>query len=309
MPKSLEAAVVSQIDATNKAPVLLFELGLSTPLKYAAYKSNVTFPTGGNVYTAKAIQVSGIEQSLEGQINKVTVKFDDVTSDMSAYADNENFKGASLIIKRVYVGAFGSADNYVEVFNGFMGEPSDYDYSWLTVEAFSGKSLTKIAVNFAYQRMCPWIAGESECNTNGNFDLTTLKATGTADSGTVSTLTDSALTQIDDYWNHGNIYITKGSKIYRRKVKDFDAATDTVTFDVNLEVAVDNTCTYEIFKGCDQTWETCTSANAWGPSGDNRFNFGGCIHIESRQDANDAHGTTDGYTGGGGSGRRATLRP
>jgi phage-related protein len=285
MPKSLPAAVVTQIDATNKRPVLLFELYLASTLRFAAYKSNVTFPTGGNTYTAKAITTEGLTQSLEGQIERVTIKFDNVAKDMAAYANNESFFGKKLIIKRVYLDALGDASNYNELFNGLMEQPSEISREALTVSATIGKSLEKKALIAAYQKQCPWVFGGTECNTDGNADLTALTASGTADSGTTSTLVDNALTQADDYWNSGDIEITKGTKTYYRKVKDFAAATDTITLDVELPVAIDNTCTYVLYKGCDKTWECCSADYAYGPSSDNTANFGGCIHIVKKADS------------------------
>ena len=279
MPKGLPAAVITQMDAAQKRPAILVELDLSSTLRFAASKSNITFPAAGNVYTAKAINVRGISQSLEGQIQRITIDFDNVTKDMAAYADNEDFKGKSIIIKRIYLDAIGDAAYYNEVFNGHMEDPSSIGRRWLTVSAVTGKPLNRKTLKFAYQKLCPWVFGGSKCNTNGNADLTTLKAAGTADSGSTTTLVDNALTQTDDYWNYGEIEITKGSKTYYRKVKDFVAATDTITFDVELPVAVDGTCTYTVYKGCDQTWDTCGANNAWGPSADNEANFMGCIHI------------------------------
>ena len=291
MPKDLPASVITQMDAAAKRPAILVELGLSSTLRFTVYKSNITFPTGGNVYTAKAIKVRGIGQSLEGQIQRITVDFDNVTKDMAAYANNEDFKGKSLIVKRIYLDAIGNATYYNEVFNGYMENPSGIGRHWLTVAAVTGKPLNQKTLKFAYQKLCPWVFGGSECNTNGNADLTTLKAAGTADSGSTTTLVDNALTQINDYWNYGEIEITKGSKTYYRKVKDFAAATDTITFDVELPVAVDNTCTYVVYKGCDQRWNTCGANQAWGPSADNEANFMGCIHISKGPPA-EAQGST-----------------
>ena len=286
MPKSLTAAVITQLDATGKRPVLLFELGLSSTLRFAAYKNSITFPyPGGNVYTAKAIIISGLTQSLEGQIERITVKWDNVLKDMAAYAHNQDFRGKNLIIKRVYLDALDAAVNYNEVFNGYMERPSEISRYDLTVPATIGKPLNRKSLITAYQRMCPWRFGGTECNTDGLANLAVLKASGTADSGTTSTLVDAALTQSDDYWNYGEIEITKGTVTYYRKVKDFVAATDTITFDVELPVAIDATCTYTVFKGCDQTWETCSYGQPWGPSGDNKANFGGCIHISKKADS------------------------
>lgn len=285
MPRDLPSAITDEMNATQKRPVLLFELGLSSTIRFAAYKTNITFPTAGNTYTAKAIQISGISQALEGQIGRITVKFDNVVRDMAAYANNEEFRGKTLIIKRVYLDALGNAANYNEVFNGHMEMPTEISRHWLTVPATIGKPLTRKSLVFAYQRMCPWKFGGTECNTDGHADLTSLTASGTADSGTTSTLVHSGLTQADDYWNNGKIKITKSGTEYHRKIKDFVAGTDTLTFDVELPVAVDNTTTYVLYKGCDQTLDTCKSLNAWGPSSSNVSNFGGCIHITNIQDA------------------------
>jgi len=285
MPKALDAAVITQMDAVQKRPCLLFELILSTTLRFCTGKVNVTFPTGSNVYTAKAVEISGVSQSIEGSVNRITVKFDNVSKDMAAYADYEDFRGKQLIIKRVYLDELGDADYYNEVFNGYMERPSEIGREWLTVPAVAGKGLDRMALSFFYQRMCPWKFGGTECNTDGKADLTSLTASGTADSGTTTTLVDNALTQVDDYWNHGRIEITRAGITYHRRVQDFAAATDTITLDVALPFAVDNTCTYTVYKGCDRTWDTCGASNAWGPSANNQANFGGCLHVAKKGDS------------------------
>ena len=285
MPKAIPNAVITEMNLAQKRPALLFELGLSSTLRFAAYKTNIVFPTGGNTYPAKTIQISGVSQSLEGQIGRVTIKFDNVMRDMAAYADNEDFRGKSLVIKRIYLDSIANATDYNEVFNGHMERPSEISPQWLTVSATLGKPLNRKSLSFAYQRMCPWIFGGTECNTNGLANLAVLTASGTADSGSTTTLVDNALTQVDDYWKHGEIEITKAGVVYYRRVKDFVAGTDTITFDVELPFAIDNTCTYVLYKGCDQIWESCNADNAWGPSGDNKANFGGCIHISKKQDS------------------------
>lgn len=286
MPKDISVTVQAQIDAEAKRPVLLYELGLSSTLCYVANMSNVVFPSGVTTYTAKAIEVGGVRQSLEQLIGKISVKFDNVLQDMAAYANSEEFGGKSLIIKRVYLDQLSGVSDYVEIFNGIMEEPSEINAQWLTVSATSGKPFNKKALKFAYQRMCPWIFGGDECNTDGNADLTVLTASGTADSGTTIILVDSALTQATDYWNFGEIVITYGGDAYRRKVVDFFAVSDAVHLDVAVPFTIDNTCDYTIYKGCDQTWDTCSGTNVWGPSADNALNFGGVIHVPAVKDSN-----------------------
>jgi hypothetical protein len=282
--KDLNAAVITQIDATGKRPVLLFELGLSSTLRYAANISNITFPTAGNTYTAKAIKINNLSQGVETQINRVVVSFDNVSRDMAEYAYNQDFRGKTLKIYRVYLDALGNAAYYNELFNGYMERPSRINQFWLTVPATSGQPLNRKAISFYYQKLCPWIFGGDECNTNVNADLTSLTAAGTADSGTTTTLVDNALTQATEYWNHGSITLVQDGVTYYRNVAEFDAANDTITFDVQLPVSVNNTCAYTVYKGCDKTWSTCQSLENYGPSADNKLNFGGCLHIAVKPD-------------------------
>ena len=62
------------------------------------------------------------------------------------------------------------------------------------------------------------------------FDLVT--ATGTADSGSTTTLVDSTLTQADDYWNGATLDIQTTTDNWERViVNDFVASTDTLSWE------------------------------------------------------------------------------
>lgn len=292
MAKNLPANVLTAIAAEQKAPVLLFELALDgITLRHAASKTNIVFPHGGAVtYTAKTVLFENIEQSAEGQIGRAVVRYDNVQQDMAAYANALVFENHTLTIKRIYLDADGNppadATEYNEVFAGPMEQPKNIDEQWLEVSATAGKPLKRRALLEKYQKPCRHRFGDdSSCNVDGNADLDTLTASGTADSGSTTTLVDNALTQAADYWNYGKIQITIGSNVYWRKVKDFDAGLDKITFNVALPEAVDGSTTYQVWKGCDWTWDTCEGSNAWGPSADNTLNYGGCLHIASSREA------------------------
>lgn len=286
MAKDLDANVITQIDAQQKKPVLLFEIELTgLTLRYVAYKTNIVFPHGGaTTYSAKAIQFGGVSQSLEGQIGRITTKFDNVSKDMAAYVNSYDFEGRKYTVKRIYLDADNHAPavatEYIEVFAGVMEQSKEIGRQWLTIIATAGKPLKKKVLQNNYNILCGHRFGDTKsCNIDGNANLSTLTASGTADSGTTLTLIDAALTQADGFWNNGFIEITKSGTKYKRKVKDFDATLDKVTFDLGLPVTVDNTCTYQIWKGCDKTWKTCGANNAHGPSADNTLNYGGFLHI------------------------------
>lgn len=256
MPKELSSYILGELNAQQKRPVLLFELQLSTTIRFVAGKDSVTFNSFN--YGAKTIEVTKVEQLLEGQIGRITVKFDNILKDMSGYMYNEDFKGKKLIIKRVYLDANGNAGStYNEFFNGYIEKFEDVSNRWLIIKATKSGPLSKKVLNIKYQRMCPWVFGGAECNTNGNADLTVLKKSGTATGGTNGTLIDTSFTAVSDYYNNGLISITKDSRIYNRLVKDYTLSSKTIEFDVSLPVTVDTSCTYTVYKGCDQKYNTC----------------------------------------------------
>jgi len=282
MTQDVPAAVDTEIAAEQSRPVILLEMTITAgTLRYAASKSNMVFPTGGNTYTGRSFSVSNIKRTAEGAIAKGTITFDNVTGEMTSYLNAESFNGKGLIIKKVYRDALGNAANYRELFNGYMEEVTRMTLQSVEIPFTDGRPINRRLLLDIYQKACNNKFGDAKCNKDSLADLTSLTASGTADSGSITTLTDNALTQSDDHWNHGRIEITYNSIVYVREVKDFDAATDTITFDAALPFSIDSTCTYTVYKGCDQTWDTCQASNAWGPSGDNKANFRGMIHIES----------------------------
>jgi len=233
MPKAIPAQVIAQMDAVSARPVLLFELGLDVgTLRFSATKTNIVFPTGVNTYTAKAIQTSNIQQTIDDQISRITVSFDNVLGDMAGYNNAEKFEGKTLSVKKVYRDALGDSTYYIEMFFGYMLEPKIIDYYWLTLDAVIGSILQEKSLQDFYQVACNRIFGDAKCNYNGFANLTTLTASGTADSGSSSTLVDNALTQTENYWKYGRIKITKSGVVYYRDIINFVAniaAQGTIT--------------------------------------------------------------------------------
>lgn len=70
---------------------------------------------------------------------------------------------------------------------------------------------------------------------------------GTADSGSTTTLVDDSLTQAEDYWNSSAIIVRKAGTVYYGIITDFVAGTDTLTVTMYESVTIDNTCTYDLF--------------------------------------------------------------
>lgn len=65
--------------------------------------------------------------------------------------------------------------------------------------------------------------------------------------GTNLTLTDSALTEGDDYWNNMAVVILSGNSIGQiRRISDFDAASDTITIDTAFASVIASGTKYNI---------------------------------------------------------------
>ena len=279
MSEILESAIQTEIAADESMPLQLAEMYLDAgTLRWAAAKQNIVFPVGGNTYTAIHFTSGNKKTSRGGQIVSMEFQFDDRTGIFRNFNLIEPFYGKRFILKKTYRNTLSSALYYRERINGFMEEPV-FDKEWMALRVVDGNTLSNTVLNDYYQVPCNNLFGDARCNKSGYADLVTLKATGKADSGTASTLVDNALTQAADFWTHGKIEITIAGVKHTRKVKSFDATTDTVTFDVELPIAVSAGDDYVLYKGCSQTWEACKKTYAYGPSSNNSANYNGYLHL------------------------------
>jgi len=283
--KSIPSAVSAQMQLQQKRPALLFELGLSgNTLYYIAEKDDLVY--ANITYTAKAITISEFAQSAEGQINRITVNFDNTSRDMSAYATYAQFEGRPFIVKRVYKDALSGTTLYNEVFRGTMEELTNIGRTWLPISAVAGKPLHQKALLKEYSRNCRYVFGDSMCNVGGLSDLTSASnyakgtiLTGATNYMVINTDLGSVTGTNDDAFNYGVIKIGKGGTTYVRTCSNWTSATSRADWIVALPVTLDNTYHYEIYKNCPKDLNSCTAAYAWGPIANNGINFGGFIHI------------------------------
>jgi len=286
MPKYLLSALRTIVASDTQKPVIVVELYLDlATLYFVAEKKNIVW--NSKTYTAKAMNFGNINQSMEGQINGLTISFDNVLSDMAAYLNVEDFYGKHIIIRRLYRNALGSADNYVEIFNGYCDEVQEVSKHWLVVPATTGQSLERKTLLKIYSSTCNRKFGDAVCNQDGYANLTggaLNKNDKTVESGSTNYIIDSTnLTEADDFWNYGEVafWVKASGVTYRRKVIDSILATNKILLDVPMTFSIGNTYTYNIVKGCPKDWQACGSGatSPWGPSSNNRKNFLGFMHI------------------------------
>ncbi len=294
MARTTSVNVQTQLDADGNEPILLVILTLNSgTLRFASYQGNVVFD--GNTFSGKGIRISAIDSSLEGQIGRITVSFDNVIGDMSAYLDKEDFYNKQVQVWRIYKGVQGATADYVELFTGFCEEVEEVTRHFLTFTATTGKPLQRKTLLNIYSRQCNHKFGDAVCNQDGlaaitggllvsdaavssggtNFILGIKTDLGPVDSGTT------------DFWRYGVIqFWKKGSGVTKtRIVRSSSSGTSKLFFTVAHPTSVTNAYTYNVRKGCDKSWHTCQADNgsgssqAWGPSANNHKNFKGFIYI------------------------------
>jgi len=285
--KNLNSYVVEKINADEKAPIVLVEQHLDgLTLRWALSKSNITFPSGGTaIYYARTFGISEVGMAADGQIDTVTVDFDNVDASFDTYLESYDFQGRLMRVMRVYRSGESEvlpsdASQYNEVFFGEMDQPSCTDPAIMSFPANSGDSIDPPMLNKYYGSFCQHRFGDDNCTVN-LLDTSYYSRSGEATGGTTSILKATALTQASDFWKYGTVKIEHDSISYSRKVKNYSKGTGSgeVHVDIALPVTITAGDDFEIQKGCDFTWDTCASNNAWGPSGENTNNFLGFIHI------------------------------
>lgn len=304
MAREVTSNVVTEINKVSNQPVLLFELKLTNAgyLRFSATKDNITF--NGYTWVARAVVIGETEQTAEGQVGTVSVQFDNVDNTMSAYLDDEDFSGNTMAVYRVFRDAVASGDDYVTLFNGYMEEVETVDRRWLTLKATTGKPLRRTAFVKEYTTRCNHKFGDEECNQDGYSDLTTLTVEDAAvDSGSTDYLkgdktdlgsVDSGTT---NFWKYGKIeFWVKGSgTTFVKTITTSSSGTSKLFLDVPMSFAIDNSYTYNVYKGCPKDFNSCISADnglqnksgssiAWGPSQNNFRNFLGFINISQTEE-------------------------
>jgi hypothetical protein len=294
MAQTHSSAVSAQLAASVRRPVNLFilDLGSGVTLRYATAKSNVTFPSGGNTFTAKACSHDPIEYSANSHVGRVAVKLDNTAKDLAAYANATDFVGRKLTIWRIFRDASGTTD-YDVVFSGYMEAPS-FDYNWINISVVAGMSLSKTYPDRNYGRSCSWSFGGTECNTDSLADLTSNSLTtgGTVVRGGVTHLYDTMLHQsAASTWTHARVRMYVSGVTEERIATDFKvtaASGGTVFFDVPCATTIGASTRYEMIMGCSKNWTACSGVSAFGPTADNSANFGGFLHVARKADKDTA---------------------
>ena len=286
MSKTISSAVSAQLALDQKSISILIELGISsTTLYYTTNKQNIVFD--GKTYTSKAINVSSVQYSSEGSLNQVTIQFDNITRDMASYANVAKFENRPIIIKRIYHGAMSGTTDYIEMFHGRMEAISDIGKYWLPVRANSGKPLYKRTLLNQYQKQCRHSFGDDYCNADGYSDLnspSSIYSEGDVSSGATNYIvmdqtSGNTVGSNDDVFVFGQVQVGLSGVTWTRDVIGDTSSTSRIDWRVSTPSAITASYRYRAIVGCSKELSACTGTFNYGPTADNKLNFGGCLHI------------------------------
>ncbi len=161
--KSMPQIVLDAATASSRRETLLLTLYLDATLRFSKSKTNIVFPESvGDTYTAKLFGISELSQSIEGQIERVSIVFDNSNGDMSGYSETYDFQGAIVEVIRIFRDAFGDSTYYEPVFYGTMEAPK-FAVGQMEVSATSGLALYRRSPARIYSHKCPFIFGDADC--------------------------------------------------------------------------------------------------------------------------------------------------
>jgi len=290
MAKSHSTAVSAQLTASSRRPVNLFtlDLGSGVTLRFAASKTNVVFPAAGNTYTAKACSHDPVVNDYGNQVQRVTVRLGNTARDLTAYAEQIEFKGKTLFVWKIFRDASGTTD-YDVILSGTMEDP-DFDYNWMSIPVVMGVSLSRQYPDRNYGISCPYKFGGTECNQDSLADLASdsLTTHSTTVRGGVTYFYDTMLHQsAASAWTHARVRLLVAGVTEERLATNFQVSAGsggTVIFDVPCSTDISAGTKYEMIMGCSKNWTCCSGASAFGPTGDNTANYGGFLHVAKTPD-------------------------
>lgn len=275
MAKSLSTDITTEVAKQENRPIELYVLFLKDfTLYFASNDQAVTFfqwdednettSSTSQVYTPIGLSRNDIENNINSEVDKVTIKMDNVNKQITTWLAEHDFRGRRILIFKVFADLLDDKDNFVVVFDGIMDQFGVTEQEAQFVATTRVGNLGLQVPRRVYQSSCNWVFGDTFCT----FDKIGTGVSGqTAQAGsTEAILVDSNRTENVDHWRFGDIEVTSGvNKGIKRRI--VASSGSILTFDITYPsgIAGDN---YTLHRGCPKTQLWCSGLV-------NLDNFGG----------------------------------
>ena len=173
MPRNPSSTFISEKNKLESSQVIhLYEFEYSSGgslynLYFTNYDTNITYPSGGQIYYASAIQHDQLQESRDGGVAQVTISVANVDRVIGSYVDeNDGFRGRPLTIKTVFASHLDDASAYIE-------EKFTVDSATIaedTCQLTCTSRMDVMNVNIPRRRFvnyCQWVFKSTECGYAG----------------------------------------------------------------------------------------------------------------------------------------------
>ena len=119
MPRSLSAALQTQVSSTATKTAFLVELNLSTVIRLTDWYTNVTYDSNSYEAGGSFLQVDATTETGQLQVNEIGIRLSNVTNQIRSLVENGEFTDKTVDI---YLAYFNSDETIVGAINFFTGQ-------------------------------------------------------------------------------------------------------------------------------------------------------------------------------------------
>jgi len=119
MPRSLSAALQTQVSSTATKTAFLVELNLSTVIRLTDWYSNVSYDSNSYEAGGSFLSVDTTQETGQLQVDEINLGFSNVTDQVRSLVQNGEFTDKTV---EVYLAYFDSSESIVGAINFFTGQ-------------------------------------------------------------------------------------------------------------------------------------------------------------------------------------------
>ena len=119
MPRSLSAALQTQVSSTATKTAFLVELNLSSTIRLTDWYTNVTYDSNSYEAGGSFLTVDSTTETGQLQVNEINLGFSNITDDVRSLVQNGEFTDKTV---EIYLAYFNSNESIVGAINFFTGQ-------------------------------------------------------------------------------------------------------------------------------------------------------------------------------------------
>jgi hypothetical protein len=119
MPRSLSAALQTQVSSTATKTAFLVELNLSSTIRLTDWYTNVTYDSNSYEAGGSFLTVDSTTETGQLQVNEINLGFSNITDGVRSLVQNGEFTDKTV---EIYLAYFDSNESIVGAINFFTGQ-------------------------------------------------------------------------------------------------------------------------------------------------------------------------------------------